>query len=134
MNALKGTGAVLAGFVAVVVLALCTDKVLMMTGVFPDPVQHPELYSDGMYALITFYTAVFSAAGAWLTAWLAPSRPITHALVLGALGAFFSTLGAIVQWKLAAGHEWYPIALIVIAIPSCWLGGWFYMRGKSKAA
>ncbi len=129
-NILKSIGAVVAGFVLVVALALGTDMLLVLAGLFPD-MKHPELYSDGQYAVITLYTALYSAVGAYVTAWLAPSRPMTHALVLGVLGTLSSGLGAVANWHLAAGHEWYPIALIVIALPSCWLGGWFFVKRKT---
>ena len=132
MKALRSIGAVVAGFVAVFVLSILTDGALVVTHVFPDPA-HPELFSDGQYAVITVYTALYSVAGAWLTARLAPSRPIVHALVLGVLGALASTLGAIANWDKAAGHEWYPIALIVIAIPACWLGGRLQQCRKAVA-
>ncbi|HEV7165712.1 MAG TPA: hypothetical protein VGO35_10010 [Gammaproteobacteria bacterium] len=132
MKILRSIGAVVAGFVAVVVLALLTDAVLMATHVFP-AMEHPELYTDTLYVLITFYTALYSAVGAYLTARLAPSRPITHALVLGVLGLLSSTLGAIAMWSKATGHEWYPVSLVLIAIPTCWLGGWLYVRQRSRA-
>ena len=122
MKILKSIGAVVAGFVAVFVLAIATDAVLVTAHVFP-AMDHPELYGDGLYALITVYTAVYSAVGGYLTAWLAPSKPITHALVLGVLGMLASLAGAVANWDKAAGHTWYPIALIVIAIPTCWAGG-----------
>lgn len=127
MKILRSIGAVVAGFVAVFVLAILTDAVMMGLHVFPAP-DHPELYTDFQYLIITFYTGVYSAAGAYLTARLAPSKPLTHALVLGVLGTLASTAGGVAMWSKAAGHEWYPIALIVIAIPTCWFGGWLYAR------
>ena len=129
MNILKSIGAVVAGFVAVFALAVITDIVLVGAHVLPT-MEHPELYNDGLYVLITFYTGVYSVVGGYLTAWLAPSKPMTHALVLGLLGTLSSTLGAMAMWSKAAGHTWYPIALIVIAIPTCWLGGTLYMKLK----
>jgi hypothetical protein len=133
MSILKSIGAVVAGFVVVFVLAVATDIVLVMAHVFP-PVEHPEQYGEGMYAAIVFYTALYSVAGAWLTAKLAPSSPMTHALVLGVLGTLSSALGAWANWGKAAGHEWYPIALIVIALPTCWLGGKLYVKSAGKKA
>lgn len=128
-NIPKSIGAVLAGFVLVLVLAVVTDAVFMAMHVFPAP-DHPELYSDRLYLLITFYTAIYSVAGGWLTARLAPAWPRFHALILGLLGTLSSTVGAILMWGKATGHEWYPVALIAIASPTCWLGGWIYTKGK----
>ena len=130
MKILRSVGAVVAGFVLVMVLALGTDGVLVLAKVFP-PQDHPELYSNGQYALITLYTALYSAVGAYLTARLAGSRPLAHALVLGVLGTLASIGGAEANWHLAAGHEWYPIALILIALPSCWLGGFIFTKHKT---
>ena len=52
---------------------------------------------------------------------LAPSRPMTHAIVLGAIGTAAALAGVIAEWK--AGNQWYPIALVVLALPQSWLGG-----------
>lgn len=130
MNALKSIGAVVAGFLTCFVLAILTDVVLVMSHLMPT-MEHPEQFGDGLYALITVYTGIYSAVGAWLTARLAPSKPLAHALALGVLGVIASSLGAWANWSKAAGHEWYPIALIVIAIPTCWLGGMIYVKSKA---
>lgn len=133
MKILRSIGAVVAGFLACFVLAILTDVVLVATGLMPSP-EHPELYRDGLYGLIFGYTTVYSAAGGWLTARLAPAKPLQHALVLGALGMLASSLGAWANWSKAAGHEWYPIALIIIAIPACWFGGKVQQRFTKRAA
>lgn len=129
MKILKSAGAIVAGFVTCFVLAILTDIVLVMAHVMPDP-SHPELYGDGLYALITVYTAAYSALGGWLTARLSPARPIAHALALGVFGMLASIAGAAANWSRATGHEWYPVALILIAIPTCWLGGKLYTLKK----
>jgi hypothetical protein len=51
-----------------------------------------------------------------------------HALVLGALGLAVSTLGAVVTWNKgpAFGPHWYPLALVVLAMPQAWVGGKLY--------
>jgi len=48
-----------------------------------------------------------------------------HALVLGVVGLIVSTAGAVATWNKGPefGPHWYPIALIVTAIPCAWLGG-----------
>jgi multisubunit Na+/H+ antiporter MnhB subunit len=48
-----------------------------------------------------------------------------HALVLGGLGLIVSIVGAIVTWNRqpSLGPHWYPVALIVLAIPTAWAGG-----------
>jgi len=44
------------------------------------------------------YGCVFAAVGGYLTAWLAPSRSLAHALVLGLLMAVFA---ALTGWAIA---------------------------------
>jgi hypothetical protein len=34
-----------------------------------------------------------------------------------------SALGAVVTWNRALGPHWYPLALVVTALPTAWLGG-----------
>jgi hypothetical protein len=75
---LPSLGALLTGFVVVVVLSLGTDVALHASGAFP-PWGQPM--SDGLFLLATAYRAVFAIAGSYLTARLAPSRPMGHALV-----------------------------------------------------
>jgi hypothetical protein len=45
--------------------------------------------------------ARYSVAGSYITARLAPNRPMLHALVLGVLGLAVSIVGAAVTWNKA---------------------------------
>jgi hypothetical protein len=121
-NTLKSIGAVLAGFVAFFVLSLGTDVVLHATGVFPP---WDQRMSDALFLLATAYRTVYCIAGSYIAARLAPNRPMAHALALGILGLVVSTAGAVVTWNKgpAFGPHWYPVALVVTAIPCAWLGG-----------
>jgi hypothetical protein len=63
-----------------------------------------------------------------------------HALVLGVLGLAVSIVGAAVTWNkgLAFGPHRYPVALVVLAMPQCWVGGKLYemqlrARGRLKS-
>jgi len=121
-NTLRSIAAVLAGFVAVVVLSLGTDVVLHAAGVFP-PWGQPA--SDALFLLATVYRTVYCIAGSYIAARLAPDKSMKHALVLGVVGLIVSTAGAVVTWNKGPefGPHWYPVALIVTAIPCAWLGG-----------
>jgi hypothetical protein len=121
-NTLTSIGAVLAGFVAVFVLSLGTDVVMHIAGVFP---QLGQPMSDALFVLATLYRTVYCIAGSYIAARLAPNRPMEHALVLGVLGLIVSITGAVVTWNKgpAFGPHWYPLALIVTAIPCAWVGG-----------
>jgi hypothetical protein len=64
---------------------------------------------------------IYAAAGGYVTASLAPNRPLRQAIILGIIGIAASILGAVVGWDLSP--HWYPIALIITALPGRWLGG-----------
>ena len=80
---------------------------------------------DGPLLLATVYRAIYGVAASYVIAWLAPDRPMAHALVGGVLGLAAGILGAILTWNKgpAFGPHWYPIALIVLAMPQAWVGG-----------
>jgi len=114
--------ALLAGMFAGILLSLGTDYVLHAIGLFPalgQPVSSPLLL------LATVYRTVYGVLGAYIAARLAPNQPMMHALVLGMLGFVVSIIGAVVTWNMgpAYGPHWYPVALVVLAIPTAWLGG-----------
>lgn len=119
---LRSIGAVFAGFLAVVITHTGTDAVMHATGVFP-PLGQPM--SDALFLLATAYRTVFTVAGSYITARLAPNRPMQHALVGGVIGLVLSIAGGVATWNKGAafGPHWYPIALAVTALPCAWLGG-----------
>jgi hypothetical protein len=79
--------------------------------------------SDSLALLATAYRVVISVAGAYLTAKLAPSRPMKHVMVLGLIGLVLGLGGVAATWDAGLGPRWYPIALAALAIPQCWAGG-----------
>jgi hypothetical protein len=121
MNVLKGIGAVLAGIVFIVVTHTVTDLVLEKLGIFTPPEQ--GLHITWMVVTATVYRSIFTVGGGYLTAALAPDRPMLYAVILGLFGIAASTAGAIVMIPRNLGPTWYPIALIVLALPCTWLGG-----------
>jgi hypothetical protein len=84
-----------------------------------------EAVSDGPLVLATVYRIVYDIVACYIIARLAPDWPLAHALVGGAVGLVVSIVGAAVTWNKgpAFGPHWYPLALIVTAIPCAWLGG-----------
>ena len=119
---IRSIGAVLAGFLAVVVLSIGTDFALQAAGIFPPLGQRVP---DRLILLATAYRTVYSIAGSYLAARLAPNRPMRHALALGVLGLVASTAGAVATWNAGPAYEpkWYPLALIALALPGAWVGG-----------
>jgi hypothetical protein len=122
---IRSIGAVLAGLVTVFVLSLGTDVVLHATGVFPG---WGKVMSDAMFVFATAYRLLYGVIGGYVTAWLAPYRPMRHALTLGIVGLFISIAGAAATWNAGPefGPKWYPLALVVTAIPCAWAGGKLY--------
>jgi len=120
----RSIGALLAGMFAGVILSLGTDVVLHAMGVFPPWGQSMVGY-EGSLLLATVYRTVYGVAGSYLAARLAPDRPMLHAMILGIAALVVTTVGAIVTWNKgpAFGPHWYPLALIVLALPTAWVGG-----------
>lgn len=119
MNTFKSIGAIIAGFITVFVLSVGTDFVLESLGIFPPPIQ--GLFVTWMLVLALIYRCIYTVAGGYVTAMLAPDRPMHHAVILGLIGIVAATLGTIVAWDLSS--HWYPIALVITALPCTWLGG-----------
>src|SRR2546426_12210822 len=122
----RSTGAVAAGFAAIVVLSLGTDQVLHMLRVYPP---WGEPMAGGLFAVATAYRVVYTVLGGYVTARLAPHAPVRHALILGLVGLVPGVGGgmvAIAQPEL--GPPRYPIALAVSGLPCTWLGGVLYRR------
>ncbi len=129
-NTLKSIGAVLAGFITVFVLSVGTDFILEKLGFFP-PANEPEAYTGWMLMFALIYRSIYSVAGFYLAARLAPSAPLRHAIILGIIGTVFATLGAIANWDRSA--NWYPILLVLVTLPCAWLGGRLVETKNSKS-
>lgn len=114
--------ALFAGFVVVVALSIVTDFTLHKVGLYP---AQGQPMSSGLLLLATIYRTVYGVAGSYVTARLAPHHPMGHALLGGAIGLILSVIGAVTTWNRpdTFGAHWYPIALIVLALPQSWLGG-----------
>jgi hypothetical protein len=132
---LQSIGAVLVGMVVGIALTLGTDELLHVAGVFPPWGQSMTGY-DGALLLATAYRVIYSIAGSYVIARLAPNRPMLHALVGGVIGLIVSVVGAVATWNggPAFGPHWYPIALIVTALPCAWVGGKLRLMQLRQAA
>jgi hypothetical protein len=118
---LRGTGAVLAGFVTVFVLSIGTDQVLHMLKVYP-PWGQPM--SNPLFLLATGYRIVYTVLGGYITARLAPHAPMRHVLVLGIIGLVFGAVGVVVAiTHPELGPLWYSVAIALTALPCAWIGG-----------
>ena len=125
---LKSIGAVLAGVITIVILSVGTDWVLETLGIFTPPDQ--GLFVPWMLMLALIYRSIYAVAGGYVTAMLVPSRPIRHAIILGITGVVLSTFGAMAGWDLSS--HWYPVALIITALPCTWIGGKLKTKSEQR--
>ena len=127
----RSIGAVVVGFLSVAVLSLVTDQALHVLQVYP-PWGQP-MYETGLNLLALSYRIVYTIAGGYITAALAPSARMRHVVVAGILGFITGSAGAIAAITMAdLGPNWYPILLAVTGFPCVWLGGVMYcaLRGE----
>jgi hypothetical protein len=130
-NLWRSTGAVFLGFFAVVVLSLGTDEVLHLLKVYP-PLAQP-MFDARLNLLALSYRMVYSVIGSYIAARFAPRNPMRHAMILGAIGFVLSIPGVIfITTHTNLGPAWYPIALVVTALPCAWLGGALYQRKQIR--
>jgi len=120
----RSISAVLVGMIVGIVLSLGTDMVLHAARVFPPWGESMAGY-DGALLLATIYRTIYGVLSTYITARLAPSRPMQHALAGGFIGFVVSIVGAVATWNKgpAFGPHWYPLALVVLAMPMAWAGG-----------
>ena len=111
--------AIVAGFLAVVILSIATDVVLHRLGIFPPLGQR---MADRLFAWATVYGTIYGILGSYLTARLAPNRPMWHAMVGAGIGMLLGSAGAIATWNKDLGPHWYPVALVIQGIPCAWIG------------
>jgi hypothetical protein len=126
----RSTGAVLFGFIAVVALSLGTDQVLHVLEVYP-PWGQP-MYDTGLVLLALSYRCVYGVVGSYIAARFAPRNPMRHAMALGGIGLVVSTAAAIATIPMNLGPSWFPIALVLTALPSAWLGGVLYRTRQAE--
>jgi hypothetical protein len=126
-NLWRSAGAVSLGFVAVVVLSLGTDELLHLLKVYPPWAQ--PMFDPRLNTLALSYRVVYSVLGSYIAARLAPRNPMRHALVLGIIGFILSVPGAIfITTHTDLGPTWYPISLVVTALPCACLGGVLFQK------
>ncbi|HUO79188.1 MAG TPA: hypothetical protein VMU00_03520 [Steroidobacteraceae bacterium] len=131
-NLPRSVAAILAGTLVVIVLSVGTDELLHLAHVYPGwgyPMPEPALN-----LLALSYRLAFNAAGAYVTARLAPRNPVRHLWVFAAIGFGLGTLGAVATLPMHLGPAWYPIALALSAWPCTWLGWRLVRRGSAGRA
>jgi len=118
----RSVGAVAAGFLVTATASVVADAVMHVTGVFPSS---PQPMSDALFALASAYRALFTVAGGYTTARVAPDRPMQHAWILAAIGVVAGLAGVIAYYTIGGaelGPAWYAISIPVEAIPCVLIG------------
>jgi hypothetical protein len=126
---LKNAGAIFAGFLIAVIPTLLTDFLLEKAGIMKTkPFDANPVW---MIVIVIIYRSIYNITGSYFTAKLASGRPLRLAMTAGFIGLTLSIIGTIVNWNIPP--HWYPITLIVLALPSAWIGGTSY-ESKLKTA
>src|SRR5258708_5034593 len=107
-NIFKSAGAVIAGFIVVVILSVATDFILEKLGIFPQQ-SDPGAATAWMLFTALLYRTLFTIAGGYVTAFLSPNRPMKQVTILGIIGTLAGIGGAIGGWNLSS--HWYPVML-----------------------
>ena len=124
--------AIVAGFLVVVILSLGIDEVLHLLKVYP-PWGEP-MYEPGLNALALSYRIVITVFSGYVTARLAPRKPMKHVVIGGLIGVLLGVAGVLGAMQIPMGPIWYPIAIAVTGFPSVWLGGMLYARSSQGRA
>ena len=89
--------------------------------------------NDSLAFLAMAYRIIIGIAGAWLTAWLAPGKPMTHALALGCVVTALALADLVASFGDGLRPSWYPIALVLLAIPRSWVGARLFEMSAARA-
>jgi hypothetical protein len=120
--AMRSVVAVIVGILANVVLAAASDLMMHAAGAFPAD-RPAEAVWPWLVALC--YRCLYAGVGGYLTARLAPARPMSHVGVLLGVGVAAGMVGAIVFWNTAheMGPRWYMAGVIPVSVVGTLAGG-----------
>ena len=113
---------VVAGVIFIIVVTTIVDVALHVLKIYP----RDQALNDARALLATSYRIIIGIVGAYLTARLAPDKPMKHVMILALVGALLGLIGVAVTLGKNLGPAWYPIALVILAFPQSWVGGKLY--------
>lgn len=113
--------AIVAGFLLTGALNVGTSTLL--SRVAPDLVPPPGTPNGNTAGLILIsaYVALFGVVGCYVTARLAPSRPMLHALIMGAIALVMNVAVTIPVWDNTPA--WFNVYNLLAVMPYAWIGG-----------
>ncbi|MGO4212103.1 hypothetical protein AB4Y89_00785 [Terriglobus sp. 2YAB30_2] len=129
---IRSVGAVVGGFLVTAIASTATDAIMHVAGVFPGS---PRSMSASLFGLASGYRALFTVAGGFVTARMAPDRPMRHAWILAWIGLAAGLAGVVAYYVIGGaqlGPAWYPVSIAVESIPCVWFGGRLATRDRSR--
>jgi hypothetical protein len=124
---LRSIAAILAGFIAGGALSVGTDSLLQALGIFP-PLDE-GFFIPWMIVLAIVYRSAYNVFGCYVTAALAPKKPMLHVMAIGVVGLILTVIGTITHAD--KGPLWYGISLAILTLPSAWLGATLRMKSHN---
>ncbi len=116
---------IVAGFLVATALAFGAEMLLLKIA---PALADPAARAQDIAALVVMlaYAAIALIAGAYVTARLAPRRPMMHAVILGVIALALALTESTVFWNVLPA--WSHVASIVLVLPAAWFGGLLYAR------
>jgi hypothetical protein len=112
--------AVIAGFLAIAILAAIVDTAMRGVSVFP---YNPVAYQEWMLFVALVYRSLFAFVGGMVVARVASSNQMRRVVILGVIGLLIGIAGVVSGWNLVGYPHWYSISLTVLTFPAIWYGG-----------
>jgi hypothetical protein len=114
---LRSVGAVLAGYIAIGILVVLTDRIWSWSVPgFASLSRQPDYY----FAITLLTDSVYSAVGGWISVRLAQSRRWQHALGLIVFGELIGIATQIALWSTVP--HWYGLGILILYPAGVWLG------------
>lgn len=123
--------AIVGGFVLAGALNVGTNTVL--SRVVPEMVPPPGTPNTNTEALVVIcaYVALYGILGCYVTARLAPSRPLLHTLIVGGLALAMSIPATIAVWN--GTPAWFNVYNLLAVMPYAYIGGRIRERELARA-
>jgi len=119
-NIFKSIGVILLAFISIALLSIVTDFLLESIGMLPDPKK--GLFDTWAIILVLVYRGIYTIFAGFIIAKLAPSKPILHAIILGAVGIIITILATNDPSFADKAPLWFGYTMAAITIPCLWVG------------
>jgi hypothetical protein len=111
--------AVLAGWLTTGVPVILFDLVLMK--LFPTEYREGQIPPDRLTLLVLAADALWSIPAGWVTAKIATANPMKHVFALILWGELMGLVSLFYSWGKI--QWWYSVGLLILWIPTVYLGG-----------